>query len=95
MSRQSTKLYYELESLVNAVESLGKHCVLSCPIPALTKSSERFSRLFSLHTWMQNFTTATGLGFISSFDYLWTEQDLFKSDGLYLNSMCTNRLSLK
>ena len=90
MSRQSKKLYYELESLVNTV--VVQCCVLSGPIPALTKSSERFSCLFSLHTWMQNFTTATGLGFISNFDYFWTEQDLFKRDGLHLNRMGTSRL---
>ena len=41
---------------------------------------------------MQNFTTATGLGFISNFDYFWTEQDLFKRDGLHLNRMGTSRL---
>ncbi|XP_073320704.1 uncharacterized protein [Pagrus major] len=59
MSRRSCKLYHDLESLIHTVESLGKRCVLSGPIPTLLKSSERFSRLFSLHTWMQNFTTAT------------------------------------
>ena len=39
---------------------------------------------------MQNFTTAAELGFISKFDYFWTEQDLFKCDGLHLNRMGTN-----
>ncbi|KAL7398411.1 hypothetical protein ABVT39_009423 [Epinephelus coioides] len=93
MSRQSTQLHYDLESLVNTVESLGKICVLSGPIPTMLKSSERFSRLFSLHLWMHSFATATGLGFISNFDYFWTERDLFKSDGLHLNRMGTERLS--
>ncbi len=77
MARQSIKLHHELESLVSIVECLGRRCVLSGPTPCMTKSSERFSRLFSLHLWMQNFTTATGLGFISHFDSFWTEWDLF------------------
>jgi hypothetical protein len=93
MSRRSCKLYLDLESLIHTVESLGKRCVLSGPIPTLLKSSERFSRLFSLHTWMQNFTTATGLGFISNFDYFWTERDLFKFDGLHLNRKGSERLT--
>ena len=42
MSRRSFKLYHDLESLIHTVESLGKRCVLSGPIPTLLKSSERF-----------------------------------------------------
>ena len=67
MSRQSVKLHHDLESLVITIESLGKICVLSGPIPTLSKSSERFSRHYSLHHWMRNFTTATGLDVISNF----------------------------
>ena len=83
MSRQSHRLHYELESLVSTVESLGRRCVLSGPLPCMSKSSERFSPLFSLHQWMLNFSTATGVGFISHFDSFWTKQDLFKRDGLH------------
>ena len=93
MARRSLKLYHDLESLILTVESLGKRCVLSGPIPTLLKSSERFSRLFGLHTWMQNFTTAAGHGFISNFDYFWTERDLFKADGLHLNRKGSERLT--
>ena len=92
MSRQSLKLHHDLESLVNTIESLGKICVLSGPVPTLSKSSERFSRLYSLHMWMQNFATATGLGFVSNFDWFWTEHELFKTDGLHLNRKGTEKL---
>ncbi len=93
MSRQSVKLHHDLESLVNTVESLGKICVLSGPIPTLSKSSELFSHLYSLHHWMRNFATATGLGFISNFNYFWTDRDLFKPDGLHLNKMGAEMLT--
>lgn len=93
MARQSVKLHHDLESLVSTVESLGKICVLSGPIPTLSKSSERFSRLYSLHHWMRNFATATGLGFISNFDYFWTERDLFKPDGLHVNKKGSEKLT--
>lgn len=92
MTRHSIKLHHDLESLATTVESLGKNFLFSGPIPSLSKS-ERFSRLFSLHQWMENFCTATGLGFISHFDSFWTKRDLFKHDGLHLNKRGTGVLS--
>uniref|UniRef100_A0A667WT91 SGNH hydrolase-type esterase domain-containing protein n=1 Tax=Myripristis murdjan TaxID=586833 RepID=A0A667WT91_9TELE len=89
MSRQSTKLHYELESLASTVESLGRRCVLSGPTPVFMRSSERFSRLFSLHSWLENFTMATGLGFISHFDSFWIRRDLFKHDVNTISSIPT------
>ncbi len=71
--------------------SLRRRCVLSGPTPTMTSSSECFIHLFSLHLWMQNFTTATGLGFISNFDSFWTKWDLFKYDGLHPNRKGTRK----
>ena len=93
MSRHSSKLHYDLESLAITVESLGRRFILSGPIPSLSKSSERFSRLFSLHKWMENFSTATGLSSISHFDSFWTKRVLFKHDGLHLNKRGTGVFS--
>lgn len=89
MFRQSIKLQYDLESLAYLIESLGKNCRLSGPIPTLRKGSERFSRLYSLNVWMNNFCTATGFGFINNFDSFWTEITLFHKDGLHLNKQGT------
>lgn len=85
MDKQSTKLRIQLESLAITIQSLGKTCVFSGPIPTLSKSSERFSRLYSLHEWLKNFCTATGQGFISHFDFFWTRHGLYNSDGLHPN----------
>lgn len=93
MTRQSIKLHDELESLALTIESLGKRCVLSGPTPVMSKGSERFSRLSSLHLWMENFTTATGLGFISHFDSFWTKRDMFRLDGLHLNREGAGKLT--
>lgn len=49
MSRQSSKLHYELESLTSTVESLGRRCVLSGPTLTVTKSSNALS-VFSICT---------------------------------------------
>lgn len=92
MSKQSIKLQFELDSLASIVESLGRRCILSGPTP-MSKGSEHFSCLFNLHVWMQNISTATGLGFNSHFDYFWTKRDLFKCDGLHLNRKGTGILT--
>lgn len=44
--KQSTKLQHDMELLAITVESLGKQCVTSGPIPNLRKVCEAFSRLF-------------------------------------------------
>ncbi len=93
MSRHSAKLHHDLESLATTVESLGKRFILSGPIPSMSKSSERFSHLFSLHQWLENFTSATGFGYISHFDSFWTRCDLFRHDGLHPNMKGTNVLT--
>lgn len=77
MSRQSVKLHHDLESLVNTVESLGRFLFYLAQYPHCQKA-QCFSYLYSPHHWMCNFATATGLGFISNFDYFWTERDLLK-----------------
>lgn len=86
IARQSCKLHLDLEALVAIVESLGVRCILSGPIPLVTNSSERFSHSFNLHLWMQNFTSATGYGFISNFDAFWKVPSFYRNDGLHLNA---------
>ena len=81
MSREPFKLRSELSSLVDTIQSLGKRCVLSGPLGDLFKSSERFSRILSLHTWMQNYCSATDVDFISNFDYFWNQRDFSNVTG--------------
>lgn len=67
MTRNSTKLQDNLESLCYTVESLGKRCAMSGPIPTISSSSEQFSPLHHLHSWLKNFGSAAGYDFISNF----------------------------
>lgn len=76
MARNSTKLQDELESLCYTVESLGKLCVMSGPIPTISSSSEQFSGLYHLHSWLKNFCSAAGHDFISNFNYFWMNSSL-------------------
>lgn len=43
MARKSSQLHADLESLCHTVESIGRHCIMSGPIPAPSKGSELFS----------------------------------------------------
>ena len=86
MNRECSKLHAELSSLVTTIESLGKKCVLSGPIPDLFNKSERFSRVWSLHVWLQKYCTTTDAVYISNFDSFWCQSDLFKKDKLHPNT---------
>ena len=96
MNRQNAKLHADLKALVVTIQSLGRRCVLSGPIPALYKSDEYFSRLAQLNTWMLNYSRTEDVHYINNFDYYWwTQRDLFKMDGLHPSKKGTNKLSLK
>lgn len=66
---------------------------MSGPIPNLSKNSERFSRLFSLHHWLKNFCSAAGYDFISNFDYFWTNSRLYRADDVHPNRKGTKQLT--
>lgn len=85
MERQSARLHREFEELCFKIESLGKRCIISGPIPSPVHGSECFSRLFSLHQWLNNFSTASGFNFVGHFDYFWARLDLYDKDGIHPN----------
>lgn len=93
MKRQSERLRSDFETLITTVEGLGKKCILSGPIPSMGRGSERFSRLFGLHCWLQNYCIATGIGYIDNFDLFWTRSDLFRPDGIHPNGLGVKQLS--
>ena len=64
MARNSIRRRAELESLCFTIESLGRHCIVSGPIPFNSRESERFSRLYSLYNWLKNFHSAAGYDLI-------------------------------
>ena len=91
-NRNSIKLMDELKSLATTVQSLGKSCIFSGPIPAPSKSAEHFSRLVSLHEWQKAFCTENDMGFVNNFDSFWTQKHLYKKDGLHPSPQGTNLL---
>ncbi|KAL2088047.1 hypothetical protein ACEWY4_016875 [Coilia grayii] len=93
MARSSIKLQDELETLCLTIESHGKRCIMSGPIPFNSSHSERFSRLYSLHTWLKNFCSAAGHDFIANFDIFWTNSRLYRSDGVHPNKLGLQQLT--
>ncbi|KAL2077886.1 hypothetical protein ACEWY4_027390 [Coilia grayii] len=93
MARSSIKLQDELETLCLTIESHGKRCIMSGPIPFNSSHSERFSRLYSLHTWLKNFCSAAGHDFIANFDIFWTNSRLYRSDGVHPNKLGLRQLT--
>ncbi|KAL2102901.1 hypothetical protein ACEWY4_002069 [Coilia grayii] len=93
MARSSIKLQDELETLCLTIESHGKRCIMSGPIPFNSSHSERFSRLYSLHTWLKNFCSAAGHDFIANFDIFWTNSSLYRSDGVHPNKLGLRQLT--
>jgi len=93
MDRQSARLHLELEELSFQIESLGKRCILSGPLPSPSMGSEYFSRLYGLHQWLCHFCVAAGFNFIPNFDSFWTRHDLFNADRFHLNRRGTKLLT--
>uniref|UniRef100_A0A3B4U6Q4 SGNH hydrolase-type esterase domain-containing protein n=1 Tax=Seriola dumerili TaxID=41447 RepID=A0A3B4U6Q4_SERDU len=79
--KNSSKLQADPDSLCYTIESLGKRCLMSGPIPTFSKNSERFSRLFSLHDWLKYFY------------YFWTNLSLYRADGVHPNRKGTKHLT--
>lgn len=94
MARSSLRLQDELETLCFTIESIGKRCIMSGPIPFNSNQSERFSRLYSLHNWLKNFCYAAGHDFISNFDLFWTNSSLYSQDGVHPNTKGIQQLTM-
>lgn len=102
MARQFIKLQSNFECLTTTLKSLGKTCILSGPIPSRGLGTEHFSRLFSLHCWVQNFCTATGFIFLFCFDFFlffnnfdsfWSNKGLTSKDGIHPNELGVKQLT--
>ncbi len=93
--KQSIKLQCDMEFLALTVESLGKQCVISGPIPTLRKGCEGFSWLFSFNQWLQGLCSATSFSFLDHVDVFWNRRDLYERDHLRHNKKGTHLLTAK
>ncbi|CAJ1055557.1 Borealin%2C partial [Xyrichtys novacula] len=71
----------------------GKTVFISGPIPTLGRGGERFSRILSLHTWLQSTCPTHNFGFIDNFNLFWDRASLFSHDGIHPNRLGSRMLS--
>uniref|UniRef100_A0A7N6AHW4 SGNH hydrolase-type esterase domain-containing protein n=1 Tax=Anabas testudineus TaxID=64144 RepID=A0A7N6AHW4_ANATE len=65
------------------LKSCGKSVFISGLIPTLGRGIGRFSRILSLHTWLQSACMSQHLGFIDNFNLFWDRPSFFRNDGLH------------
>ena len=71
--------------LLDFLDSCGKSVFISGPIPTVARGAERFSRILSLHTWLQSTCSIRNIKFIDNFNLFWNRSPFFKTDGLHPN----------
>jgi len=81
--QQSELTKNDFEKLFNLLRSCEKSFFISGPIPTLARGAGRFSRILSLHTWLQSACRAHNLGFIDNFNLFWDRPALFGTDGIH------------
>ncbi|KAK2917541.1 hypothetical protein Q8A73_004287 [Channa argus] len=91
--QQSELLKRDFVSFFNSLESFhDRRFIISGPIPTLGRGVGWFSRLLSLHTWLQPQVSAHGL-FVDNFNLFWDRRQYFKQDGLHPNFLGSRMLT--
>ena len=91
--QQSELTKQDFNDLFKLLSRCGVTIFISGPIATLSRGSGRFSRLLSLHTWLQSACTAHNIGFIDNFNLFWNRSPLFKTDGVHPNRLGSRMLA--
>ncbi|CAJ1069696.1 Borealin%2C partial [Xyrichtys novacula] len=91
--KQSETTKRDFNLLFNVLKDTGKTVFISGPIPTLGRGGERFSRILSLHTWLQSTCPTHNFGFIDNFNLFWDRASLFSHDGIHPNRRGSRMLS--
>lgn len=91
--RESELTKKDFNFLFNVLKDCRKSVFISGPIPTIGRGSDRFSRILSLHTWLQSACRSHSLDFIDNFNLFWDRPSLFKRDGVHPNKRGSRMLS--
>ena len=83
--RQSELTKRHFTRLFNSLEHYKLSVFISGPIPTYGRGCERFSRVLSLHTWLQSACQAHSIAFVDNFNLFWNRSSFFRPDGLHPN----------
>uniref|UniRef100_A0A3Q2Y172 SGNH hydrolase-type esterase domain-containing protein n=1 Tax=Hippocampus comes TaxID=109280 RepID=A0A3Q2Y172_HIPCM len=82
--------FYKLLQFLN---STGKSIFMSSPLSP-HRGMGIFSRILSLHTWLQTARRTHNMGFIGNFNIFWRRPSLLKADGFHPNKLGSRILSI-
>lgn len=77
--QQSEITKKDFNDLFSFLSGCGKAVFISGPISVLARGVGRFSRILSLHTWLQSACRAHNIGFIDNFNLFRNRSSLFRS----------------
>ena len=86
----------EDEDLIKLLDThlhTGKRIIISGVLPIVGWGIGKWSRLFTLHTWLEQYCSVIGVPYINNFDMFWERSILFKNDGLHPNNRGSMMLS--
>uniref|UniRef100_A0A3B3HCU6 SGNH hydrolase-type esterase domain-containing protein n=1 Tax=Oryzias latipes TaxID=8090 RepID=A0A3B3HCU6_ORYLA len=91
--RESEKTKADFMDLINFLKICGKTVLISGPLPGLSRSTERFSRLLGMNTWLQAACLTQKCCFIDNFNLFWNRTSFYCLDGTHPNRMGSSILS--
>ena len=83
--KQSEVTKMDFQRLFSLLHSSGLEVFISGPLPTVFRGMGRFSRLLSLHSWLETQGKVWGFAYIDNFDVFWRKPSLFRPDGLHPN----------
>lgn len=91
--QKSELLKSNFVELLELLGDCGKSVFISGPIPTLGHGIGSFSRLLSLHTWLQSECATHNVCYIDNFNLFWERASFYNRDGLHPNSLGARRLA--
>lgn len=79
--QQSELLKQDFLRLFNTVKQSHRSVLISGPTPTCGQGIGRFSKLFSLNTWLSSVCDSHSMGFIDNFNVFWDRRHLFRTTG--------------
>uniref|UniRef100_A0A3P9JNH7 SGNH hydrolase-type esterase domain-containing protein n=1 Tax=Oryzias latipes TaxID=8090 RepID=A0A3P9JNH7_ORYLA len=91
--RESEETKADFMDLFNFLKQCGKSVFISGPLPGLSPSTERFSRLLGMNTWLQTACMTRKGSFIDNFNLFWNRTSFYCLDRTHPNRMGSSILS--
>lgn len=81
--KQSETLKCHFNALFKVLRDSNKNAFISGPIPSFRRGMGSFSRLLSLHSWLQVECSIHNIHYIDNFNLFWERASFFNRDGLH------------